>query len=82
MFRTEKSEILILYDSSSALDYKTDASLRKALSEDMEGVTLITVAQRASSVKNCDRILVISDAESADTAPTNSFWKAVRNTAK
>lgn len=56
-----KPEILILDDSSSALDYKTDASLRKALSEDMEGVTLITVAQRVSSVKSCDRILVISD---------------------
>ncbi len=56
-----KPKILILDDSSSALDYKTDANLRRALSRDMKGVTLITVAQRVSSVKNCDRILVLSD---------------------
>ncbi len=56
-----KPKILILDDSSSALDYKTDANLRRALSQDMNGVTLITVAQRVSSVKNCDRILVLSD---------------------
>ena len=56
-----KPKILILDDSSSALDYKTDANLRRALSQDMKGVTLITVAQRVSSVKNCDRILVLSD---------------------
>lgn len=54
-------DILILDDSSSALDYKTDASLRKALSENMQGVTVITVAQRVSSVKNCDKILVLDD---------------------
>lgn len=54
-------DILILDDSSSALDYKTDASLRQAIAKEMRGVTLITVAQRVSSVKNCDKILVISD---------------------
>ena len=56
-----KPEILILDDSSSALDYKTDANLRKALDENMSGATVITVAQRVSSVKNCDQILVIDD---------------------
>lgn len=54
-------EILILDDSSSALDYKTDANLRKALDENMADSTVITVAQRVSSVKNCDYILVIED---------------------
>lgn len=54
-------EILILDDSSSALDYKTDANLRKALSESLPESTVITVAQRVSSVKNCDLILVIDD---------------------
>ena len=54
-------EILILDDSSSALDYKTDANLRKALSESLPELTVITVAQRVSSVKNCDLILVIDD---------------------
>ncbi len=54
-------EILILDDSSSALDYKTDASLRKALSESLPDSTVITVAQRVSSVMGCDLIIVIED---------------------
>lgn len=54
-------DILILDDSSSALDYKTDANLRLAIAAGMKGVTTITVAQRVSSVKSCDRILVISE---------------------
>ena len=54
-------EILILDDSSSALDYKTDASLRAALESEMSGSTVITVAQRVSSVKNCDLIIVLSE---------------------
>ena len=54
-------EILVLDDSSSALDYKTDANLRRALSEHFPDTTVITVAQRVSSIKNCDLILVIED---------------------
>ena len=56
-------EILILDDSSSALDYKTDANLRLALSTALPDSTVITVAQRVSSVKNCDLILVIENGE-------------------
>ncbi len=56
-------EILILDDSSSALDYKTDANLRRALNEAFPDTTVITVAQRVSSVKGCDLILVIEDGE-------------------
>ena len=54
-----RPEILILDDSSSALDYKTDAALRTALAEAFPDTTVITVAQRVSSVKGCDLILVI-----------------------
>ncbi len=54
-----KPEILILDDSSSALDYKTDAALRHALADNLTGSTVITVAQRISSVKDCDVILVL-----------------------
>ncbi len=54
-------EILILDDSSSALDYKTDANLRGALSTALPNSTVITVAQRVSSVKSCDLILVIEN---------------------
>lgn len=56
-----RPEILILDDSSSALDYKTDASLRRALAENLTDTTVITVAQRVSSVKNCDVILVLDE---------------------
>ena len=56
-----KPEILILDDSSSALDYKTDANLRKALDENMSGATVITVAQRVSSVKDCGLIIVLDE---------------------
>ena len=54
-------DILVLDDSSSALDYKTDANLRAALRENMSGTTLVTVAQRVSSVKDCTLILVLDE---------------------
>ena len=54
-------EILILDDSSSALDYKTDAALRRALADELSDTTLITVAQRVSSVKSCDNIIVLDE---------------------
>ena len=53
--------ILILDDSSSALDYKTDANLRRALREEMADTTVITVAQRVSSVMQSDLILVLEE---------------------
>lgn len=53
--------ILILDDSSSALDYKTDRNLRKALKENTENMTVIIVSQRVSSIKNCDKILVLDE---------------------
>jgi ATP-binding cassette subfamily B protein len=52
-------EILILDDSSSALDYKTDARFRVALREHFKGTTTIIVAQRISSIKDADRIMVL-----------------------
>lgn len=56
-----KPEILVLDDSSSALDYKTDAALRRALKERVTDTTVVTVAQRVSSIKDCDLILVLED---------------------
>lgn len=53
------SEILILDDSSSALDYHTDASLRKALRKEYSNITTIIIAQRISSILHCDHILVL-----------------------
>lgn len=54
-------QILILDDSSSALDYKTDAALRKAIRRDYADSTTIMIAQRVSSVMNCNNILVLDD---------------------
>jgi ATP-binding cassette subfamily B protein len=56
-------EILILDDSSSALDYKTDAMLRKMLKCDFSDTTTVIVAQRISSIMHADRILVLDDAQ-------------------
>jgi ATP-binding cassette subfamily B protein len=56
-----RPDILILDDSSSALDYKTDANLRRALKKELVGTTVITVAQRVSTIKDCDLILVIDN---------------------
>ncbi len=54
-----KPEILILDDSSSALDYRTDAELRKGIRQLLPDTTLVIVAQRVSSIRNADHILVL-----------------------
>jgi ATP-binding cassette subfamily B protein len=54
-------EILILDDSSSALDYKTDASLRNDIRTHYSSTTTILIAQRVSTVMRCDHILVLDD---------------------
>ncbi len=54
-------EILILDDSSSALDYKTDAALRKAIQRDYSDTTMIMIAQRVSSIMNLTNILVLEN---------------------
>ncbi len=54
-------EFLILDDSSSALDYKTDANFRSSLKDHYSGSTTIIIAQRISSIMHCDKILVLED---------------------
>lgn len=60
-----KPEILILDDSSSALDFATDAKLRKALRENTSEMTVFLVSQRAASIMHADRILVLEDGAAA-----------------
>jgi len=55
------AEILIFDDSFSALDYRTDAALRQGLAEKLGGVTKIIVAQRVSTIRHADKILVLDD---------------------
>ncbi len=60
-----RPDILILDDSSSALDYQTDANLRRVIREDYGQTTTIIIAQRVSSVKNCHKILVLDEGKMA-----------------
>ncbi len=60
-----RPEILILDDSSSALDYKTDSMLRKAIREHYTDTTTIVIAQRISSVMKLDHILVLEEGQMA-----------------
>ena len=59
----KNSPILILDDSASALDYATDANLRRAIKENTDSQTVIIVSQRVNSVKDADRIVVLDDGE-------------------
>lgn len=61
----QKPEIMILDDSTSALDLATEASLLKAVAEGRKGKTLILIAQRVSSLMNCDTILVLDQGKRA-----------------
>lgn len=58
-----KPEILILDDSASALDFATDARLRKAIRQMEGGPTVFIVSQRASSIRYADKIIVLDDGE-------------------
>ncbi|MBR1663628.1 MAG: ABC transporter ATP-binding protein [Ruminococcus sp.] len=57
----KKPKIIILDDSTSAVDTATDASIRKAFREKLGDTTTIIIAQRISSVRDCDRIIVLED---------------------
>lgn len=61
----KKPQILILDDSASALDYATDAALRKAIREKLKGTTVFIVSQRAASILHADQILVLDDGNTA-----------------
>ena len=62
----KQPDILILDDSASALDFATDAALRKALATLPDDITVFIVSQRTSSLKHADKILVLDDGQIAD----------------
>lgn len=57
----KKPEIFIFDDSFSALDFKTDAALRRAMAEEIKDSTLLIVAQRISTIMNAEKIIVLDD---------------------
>ena len=70
-----KPEIYIFDDSFSALDFKTDAKLRKALKEETKDATVIIVAQRVSTVMDADRIIVLDEGRIAGIGTHSSLLK-------
>ncbi len=56
-------DIVILDDSTSALDYKTDLAFRRALNSDLPNTTVIMISQRTTSLKDADKIIVMDDGE-------------------
>ena len=68
-------EIIIFDDSSSALDFATDAKLRKALAEELGRTTVIMVSQRVNTVRNADRIIVMNDGEISAIGKHNELMK-------
>lgn len=60
-----KPEILIMDDSASALDFATDAALRRAIKEQTKGMTVFIVSQRASTIMGADQIIVLDDGQVA-----------------
>ena len=61
----KKPELYIFDDSFSALDFKTDAALRKALAEETKDAAVLIIAQRVSTIKNADQIIVLSEGKMA-----------------
>ncbi|MBO5294588.1 MAG: ABC transporter ATP-binding protein [Clostridia bacterium] len=72
---TRKPEILILDDSTSALDLATEARLQKALRERLKDTTVIMIAQRIASVRNADRIAVIENGTVTDCASHDELMR-------
>ncbi len=71
----KQPDILILDDSASALDFATDAALRKALSTLPGNITVFIVSQRTSSLRHADRILVLDDGQIADQGTHEELLK-------
>lgn len=71
----KKPKILILDDSTSALDTATEAEIRKTFNTDLKDMTVIIIAQRISSVKEADKIIVLNDGKISDIGTHDSLLK-------
>ena len=61
--RSRKADLYIFDDSFSALDYKTDAALRHALSHELSDAAVLIIAQRVSTIRDAAKIVVLKDGE-------------------
>jgi len=73
-----KPEIYIFDDSFSALDFKTDANLRKALAEEIKDKTVLIVAQRISTILGADKIIVLDEGEIVGTGTHEKLMKSCK----
>ena len=71
----KKPRIIILDDSTSAVDTATDSSIRKAFREKLDNTTTIIIAQRISSVMDADRIIVMDNGKITDTGTHEQLLK-------
>lgn len=71
----KQPDILILDDSFSALDFATDANLRKELKEQTRGMTVVIVSQRASTIRNADKIVVLDEGECVGIGTHQELYK-------
>ena len=71
-------EILILDDSASALDFATDAALRRSLKEETKGMTVIMVSQRVGTVRYADKILVLDKGEMVGIGTHNDLFRTCK----
>lgn len=72
---SRKPEILVFDDSFSALDYKTDAKLREGLNEELKDTTKIIVAQRISTIRHADKIIVLDRGEAVGMGTHEELMK-------
>lgn len=79
----KKPKIIILDDSTSAVDTNTDSNIRNALRKNLKGTTTIIIAQRISSISECDRIIIMDDGKISaigthdELLKTNSIYKEI-----
>ena len=71
----KKAELYIFDDSFSALDFKTDAALRKALAEETKDAAVLIIAQRIGTIRNADQIIVLEEGRIVGTGCHDDLMK-------